>query len=268
MTHVKLMGELGEKFGSDWHMNVKTTREIFKLIDCQKEGFKDYILDCGKKGINFTAQNGEDLLDTMEAMVAPLKDTVIITPVAAGAGSSDALKIIVGAVLFYFGATWVSDYFAAAETAAATEAAAAAYNAQLGVGGGLAEAEAMAKFEKLQTYKELARIGIQSLGVGLAMSGVTGYLTPDSPSEAGDSYLFDGPANNVKQGVPVPLAYGQLIVGGSVINFGFIEERVTREQTGYIQVTANENSAAGSYGGAGGSSGGANYGTDSKSQRV
>ena len=63
MTHVKLMGELGEKFGSDWHMNVKTTREIFKLIDCQKEGFKDYILDCGKKGINFTAQNGEDLLD-------------------------------------------------------------------------------------------------------------------------------------------------------------------------------------------------------------
>ena len=54
MTHVKLMGELGEKFGSEWQMNVKNFRDIFKLIECQTEGFKQYILDSAEKGIDFT----------------------------------------------------------------------------------------------------------------------------------------------------------------------------------------------------------------------
>jgi len=78
------------------------------------------------------------------------------------------------------------------------------------------------------------------------MSGVTGYLTPDSPSEAGKSYLFDGPQNNVKQGVPVPLCYGELIVGGAVMNFGFIEDKIENEMTGYNAVWTDENSPANS----------------------
>ena len=49
MTHVKLMGELGEKFGTDWHMATSSFRDIFKLIDCQTEGFKQYILEAQKK---------------------------------------------------------------------------------------------------------------------------------------------------------------------------------------------------------------------------
>ena len=98
------------------------------------------------------------------------------------------------------------------------------------------------------------------------MSGVTGYLTPDSPSEAGDSYLFDGPQNNVKQGVPVPLCYGQLIVGGAVINFGFVEDRLGYEVSGYTRITKSENSAANSWeGDTGGSAGGGGQGSGSSS---
>ena len=55
MTHVKLMGELGEKFGTDWHMNVKNFRDIFKLIECQTEGYKSYLRKCAEKGIDFEA---------------------------------------------------------------------------------------------------------------------------------------------------------------------------------------------------------------------
>ena len=39
---VKLLGELGDKFGSDWSSNSKSMRDIFKLIDCQVEGFSIY----------------------------------------------------------------------------------------------------------------------------------------------------------------------------------------------------------------------------------
>lgn len=227
MTHVKLMGELGEKYGSDWHANVRTTRDIFKLIECQHDDFRDYIIDCSKKGINFTVQNGEELLDQMEAFITPLKDTVIITPVAAGAGASDAFKIIAGAILFFYGWQWLSKYDWAKTATETTEVA---------TSGETVVTSATASTQ-LSTPGELARIGIQSLGVGLAMSGVTGYLTPDGPSEAGKSYLFDGPVNNAKQGIPVPVAYGELIVGGAIMNAGFIEDLIIGEQTGYEIIT-------------------------------
>ena len=54
MTHVKLMGELGEKFGTDWHMATSSFRDIFKLIDCQTEGFKDYIRESEIKELILT----------------------------------------------------------------------------------------------------------------------------------------------------------------------------------------------------------------------
>ena len=252
MTHVKLMGELGEKFGSEWQMNVKNFRDIFKLIECQTEGFKQYILDSAEKGIDFTVLNGEDLVeDGLDLMLAPVKDTVVITPVATGAGESDIIKVIVGAVLFFFGPKFIPSIPGTTETTTVNATGAA---------------EAQATYQTLNTAGQLATIGVQALGVGLAMSGVTGYLTPDSPSEAGDSYLFDGPQNNVKQGVPVPLCYGQLIVGGAVINFGFVEDRLGYEVSGYTRITKNENSAANSWeGDTGGSAGGGGQGSGSGS---
>ena len=79
MTQVKLLGELGDKFGSDWSSNSKSMRDIFKLIDCQVEGFKEYLQDCHEKNIGFTIQNGEDFIDYDDLL--EVKDTVIISPV-------------------------------------------------------------------------------------------------------------------------------------------------------------------------------------------
>ena len=90
------------------------------------------------------------------------------------------------------------------------------------------------------------------------MSGVIGYMTPESPSESGDSYLFDGPQNNTKQGVPVPLLYGQLIVGGAITNFGFIDSKISYEQTGYTLISPDSSSPNGSYGDTGQDAGGHN----------
>ena len=240
MTHVKLMGELGEKFGSEWQMNVKNFRDIFKLIECQTEGFKQYILDSAEKGIDFTVLNGEDLVeDGLDLMLAPAKDTVVITPVATGAGESDIIKVIVGAVLFFLGPKYIPQIPGTTEATTTTTSTT--------MGGMEIVTPPIQTGTQLNTAGQLATIGVQMLGVGLAMSGVTGYLTPDSPSEAGDSYLFDGPQNNVKQGVPVPLCYGQLIVGGAVINFGFVEDRLGYEVSGYTRITKSENSAANSW---------------------
>ena len=54
MTHVKLLGELGAKFGTDWQCAGKSVREVLKLIDCQTDGFREYIAECHDKNIGFT----------------------------------------------------------------------------------------------------------------------------------------------------------------------------------------------------------------------
>ena len=276
MTHVKLMGEMGEKFGSDWNMNVSNFRDVFRLIDCQTNGFKKYLTDCAEEGINFTIQNGEDLVDgTLDALVAPVKDTIIITPIPAGAGGSDILKAVFGIFLLMYGPDMVNGLFEGAEVEAAAEleAAATASGGATSAGGPVPtgrEIEAANRVNNLETAKAFTTKAVQGLGTNLAMDGVMGYLTPDTPSASGKSYLFDGPENNVKEGVPVPLLYGQLLVGGSVINFG-VEETSLPNYTlqGYTFITDgsyNHNSssttgAGGSGAGGGTGGGGADYGT-------
>ena len=77
------------------------------------------------------------------------------------------------------------------------------------------------------------------------MRGIMGLMTPKKPSEAGDSYYFDGPVNNVKQGVPVPLLYGRLIVGGSPMNFAFLEGDMSiGSNTQYLITSSSEGTSA------------------------
>lgn len=234
MTHVKLMGELGEKFGTDWNMDVSSFRDVFRLIDCQADGFKKYLTDCAEEGINFTIQNGEDLLEgTLDALIAPVKDTVIITPVAAGAGVKDALKIVAGALLIMYGPSFIKnmDIFRT-NTLMEGGKVTKVINGQEVV---------METYKMTETLNKGGQVAIkmaQAAGVSLGMEGVMGYLTPDTPSASGKSYLFDGPENNVKQGAPVPILYGQLMIGGSVMNYGLEEIGLTNHaQAGYTLVT-------------------------------
>ncbi len=63
-----------------------------------------------------------------------------------------------------------------------------------------------------------------TLAVNLAISGVTQLMTkgPEMDSaESNQGYLFNGPVNTVQEGLPVPIAYGELVVGGAVINQSF-----------------------------------------------
>lgn len=66
-----------------------------------------------------------------------------------------------------------------------------------------------------------------SVGLALTMGGVAQMLAPqpqglgseDRP-ENRPSYSFNGPVNTTAQGNPVPILYGEMIVGSSVISAG------------------------------------------------
>lgn len=187
---IYLNGKMGELFGKVWKLNAATVAECMHGIDCQREGkLKKYLLDCTEQGIMFTVQRGKEFLDYDNLQMNLAEDDLIITPVPAG--SANKLGKLIAGFILMVGAAFLM------------------------MAGGLSL---------------LAVAGVMLMGmVGSALvnSALSEYMAPKKGMERGDAFLFDGPVNNAKEGIPVPLAYGQLIVGGTPISFGF----TNRERT-------------------------------------
>ena len=86
---------------------------------------------------------------------------------------------------------------------------------------------------------------MMSIGVSLALQGII-EMTMDDPDELKEekSSLFNGPINTTKMGVPVPICYGKMEVGGAVTNFGFTQSRV-KGQMGYTFVSKPSSATTG-----------------------
>jgi len=97
---------------------------------------------------------------------------------------------------------------------------------------------------------------LASTGMMLATMGIVEMMMPDDPDSIDEkkSTLFNGPVNTTKSGVPVPIAYGQTIVGGAVVNFGFTRSRIKSQQGWDFYSSANNPAGDGNID-AGGSSG-------------
>ena len=261
MTQVKLLGELGKKFGTDWSSSSKTVRDIFKLIDCQVDGLQDYLKDCHERNIGFTIQNGEDFIEDANELVMPLlKDTVIITPVPAGSGKG--LGKIIGSILlfsfmFYNPSMFMGDITSSKMVGSET------ITTLKKVGEGLNMAQAGLEGHTLNTLGSATAL----LGVNLALAGITEMVMPDAGKNTDDpSFLFNGAENNIEQGSPVPLLYGKMKIAGFPISQGFTPGRIVSNR-GYYFIEGNVDlpasytagstgSTSGTVGGGGGGSNG------------
>ena len=73
------------------------------------------------------------------------------------------------------------------------------------------------------------------IGTSLALGGVAQLLTPtptlslgtDSPNDPRKSYSFSGIQNTSRQGTPVPIVYGEMLVGSVVISAGIDVDQVS-----------------------------------------
>lgn len=78
---------------------------------------------------------------------------------------------------------------------------------------------------------------VAAVGASLVLGGVAQLLTPaaqeltstgaDSASDPRKSYSFSGIQNTSRQGTPVPVIYGETMVGSIVISAGISTEKVT-----------------------------------------
>lgn len=201
MQTVYLNGGLSQ-FGEKWTTECKDIASIFKLIECQTPGFRKYLSDAVEADVGFEIQRGSEFLENPEELLLSLNnEDIIITEVPSGSKSGGAKILAAIAIMIIAGPLATT----LAQSGGGSAAAAAAAS-----GTGYANAAVYAGVMKTAT----------AIAVNLAIQGVTQLLAPGPETEPdkNDSYLFNGPSNNGRQGLPVPILYGELIVGGMPIS--------------------------------------------------
>ena len=210
---VYLEGEIGDRFGHEFDMNVTSFGEVIACLETNFPEFRQYLMDSDEKGVGFTCQVNSNYIQEEEELLLHYNEgDMVISAIPAGSGGGFG-KILGGLLLIGLA---FAPFFTPVITAA-------------GLGAGLSGGMALAIAGGLK----MAVIG---LGLNMALSGVQELLAPD-PSvdvQQDESYLFQGAGQTILEGDPVPVVYGKLRVPGRPISFEI--KNAERQFTDYAQV--------------------------------
>ncbi len=194
MATIKLSGSLAKKFWrqKDYLLETGEVREAFSALKNTVDGFEEFIRDQARKGLRYAIfRNRENVGEDRFALSGTTE--IRIVPVIAGSKSGGLFQTIFGVVLVAVGAV-----------------ASAFGQAWIGV-------------------------PLMQIGVAMAIGGVIQMLSPvpksssqqeQAVTENKPSYLFNGAFNSTQQGLPVPVVYGQMLVGSSVVAIGTWAEAI------------------------------------------
>jgi len=204
MQTVYLNGGISQ-FGTKWSTNCANIRDIFKLIDCQTPGFRQYLVSAAENNVDFEIKRGEDILESGEELLLSLRDEdIVITEVPAGAKDGAGKVLAAIAIFTVIGLTGGSGFFANIQ-------------ASMGFGSSSTAGSLATTFG----YRAAAMIA-----VNLATMGVSQLMMPGPETDGtdvNDNYLFDGPVTNAPEGMAIPVLYGELIVGGRPVSVNYQE---------------------------------------------
>ena len=197
LIEVKLIGELGRRFGRSYSFVASSPREIISALSHQIEGFKDYLREAHENGIGFRLVDGDpDGMSYEDAMLGC--NQLIIAPIVTGGGAVG--RILLGVALVALAFIPFGGAFAGFAAAGA--------KAGFALGSGI----------------------LFNLGVGLVLTGIASLLTPpvEAPKETErkDSFLFDRATELTTQGQPVPVLYGKFLAASPLI----ISSAITSQQ--------------------------------------
>jgi predicted phage tail protein len=210
LKKVTLYGELAEKYGKEWSLDIDSPAEAFKALDVNNVGFRQFITSSGERGVGYKVIVGNSYVEDYSELGHPSgRQEIKIIPVVIGAGRDGKAigMILLGALLIW--QPW----------AVATPAT-------------LAEQQAVSGMinHTAPVYSQMA----MQLGASLLLGGIAALLAPTPELPDGDkptNYGFDGATNTARQGYAIPVCYGQLLIGGTVISAGLSPEDYDPEET-------------------------------------
>jgi predicted phage tail protein len=214
LKKVTLYGELAEKYGKDWSLDVNSPGEAFKALDVNNIGFRQFVASSEERGVGYKVIVGKSYINDYSELGHPSgRQEIKIIPVILGAKNKGLGMILLGVLI-------ISGFYFYGQALIASGG--AGYGSALGVA-------------------DVIGIGVNSAGTlgslamkfagSLILGGIAAMLapTPETPDTADKptNYGFDGAASTVRQGYAIPVCYGQLLIGGTVISSGVAPEDYT-----------------------------------------
>ena len=189
MKVVKVYGALRKRLGQcRFEFDVTTPAQAIKALCVNFPGLEKWLIDSEKDGVGYRVAVSKEKVT--EENVAPLllpfsdREVFSITPVVAGAGSGGLGQILIGAALV-----------------------------------------AVAIAVPAATFGLTSMLGVGLAGGSLLLGGIAQAISPqpslDSTIDEAvqlESFSFSNVVNTSRQGLPVPIAYGRVVVGSSVIS--------------------------------------------------
>jgi len=198
-----LHGELGERFGPAYRLQVSSVQEAFRCLGLQLPGFLDVL---GRW--DYRVLRGEAEMDEVELGLLVAGDQAVhVYPVLRGEKDKGLGKIIVGVALIAGAVAFAPNGTGLFGKALSKTAFHGALGASVTFGS----------------------IGL--LGVSLVLGGIAQSLTPTprvtsytDRSQEKASAIFNGPVNVAAQGVAVPVCFGRFRTGSVVVSAGISTE--------------------------------------------
>lgn len=207
-VNIKLHGHLGSAIGEEWSLHVASASEAMNAINVlSKRSFFKYLIENDKKGAKYKVLiNGREFLSE--------------EPLSVFNGKEEEIRNIRNSELCL-----ASRNLKTIDVIPVLEGADAVFNIIAGI--------------------VLIVVGIVTgnayivmAGIGLLASGITALLMePPSFEEVRGiqgggtaSYLFSGPQNVVREGGPIPLGYGELLVGSQVLGATYVMSDILATQ--------------------------------------
>jgi len=210
MKVVKVYGALKKRLGQGrFEFDVATPAEAVRALCANFPGLQKWIIDSEQDGIGYKVKVGKEVIeeDSLEGFHFPWseRDVFSIRPVLTGAGRGWG-RVLVGALLI--GASFMFP------------------------GAGMFGTTSI--FGSATTGTFMAGVGtfVSSLGASIALGGVAEMISPvpkmPDMKEANNlqNYSFSAVTNTAQVGTPIPIAYGRLYVGSSVVSSGLDVDQV------------------------------------------
>ena len=216
MKVVKVYGALRELLGQQrFEFVADTPAQAMRALLVNFPQLQQWLIDSESKGVGYRVTVGKQKISESDVsgLYAPWseRDVFSVTPVLTGAGGNTTSIILgvalIGASFFFPGAGLFGTVglFGAGQAAVGVSTLAVLNAAAVGT-------------------------ALSAVGAGLVLSGVSQMLSPapKTPKAATqlESNSFSGITQTVRQGVPVPIAYGRVFVGSAVISSGLDVDQV------------------------------------------
>jgi predicted phage tail protein len=212
MIRVNIHGKLGQEIGEFWDLDVVSVSEALRAIEANTGKLRKFLLE-NKEVFEYEILiNKENLFNEVPKFetIEDFKNSEFFLDISEKVDTIDIIPEIIGSIGFLKRAAGIFL-------------------------GGLSIAAAIF-IPFVAPVLAFAAPGLLFAGIGLVAAGVSSLLSKPPPNvpftaqqadaidgSAGgpSSYLFNGPNNTVGEGGPVPVGYGELIVGGHNIMSNF-----------------------------------------------